>query len=108
MAETTTPTPWFTKPKGRQPRDPERDAERRRIRCGTCNYWWTGLRACHCSGCHRTFTGLTAFDMHREGDHAKGTRHCVNPASVGLVPANRPWQGWGQPGTYDGPYEEDA
>jgi hypothetical protein len=74
------------------------------IACARCDNWWTGLRACHCSACHRTFTGLEAFDKHRSGSHAAGTRHCVDPAGVGLVPANKPWpDGWGYPGTWRGP-----
>ena len=83
--------------------------QRARIHCGGCENWWTGLRACHCSGCHRTFSGLTAFDLHRIGDHGRGTRHCADPQSVGLVLVDKPgdWASWGQPGTYDGPYEEE-
>jgi hypothetical protein len=25
----------------------------------------TGLNMCHCAGCHRTFTSISAFDMHQ-------------------------------------------
>jgi hypothetical protein len=33
----------------------------------------------HCVACGRHFAGDKAFDMHRRGDHAAGTRHCVSP-----------------------------
>jgi hypothetical protein len=63
------------------------------IACAGCGGRWTGLGVCHCSGCHRTFTGISAFDQHRLGGH------CENPASRGLVPiARRYWSGWGKPG----------
>ena len=81
---------------------------RNAIGCGRCDNWWTGLTSCHCGACHRTFTGLRAFDMHRAGSHAKGTRHCVDPATVGLVPAGRAWPGWSLPGTWRGPTEDDT
>jgi hypothetical protein len=71
------------------------------VHCNGCDNVWTGLRAAHCSSCHRTFTGVTAFDMHRSGSHANSTRHCVDPASVGLVPVaslGGHWTGWGKPG----------
>ena len=31
---------------------------------------WTGTRAEHCESCGETFSGTTAGDMHRTGDHA--------------------------------------
>jgi hypothetical protein len=73
--------------------------------CGTCHSWWTGQLTSHCSGCHRTFTGLTAFDAHRDGNHANGTRHCVDPATLTdskgqpapLVDAGRSYPCWGYP-----------
>lgn len=45
-----------------------------------------------------TFTGLSAFDKHRDGSHAKSTRHCVSPESVGLIEAGRAYPCWGFPG----------
>ena len=36
-------------------------------RCGAS---WTGFRIEHCTECHQTFTGTTAGDRHRVGDHA--------------------------------------
>jgi len=70
------------------------------ITCGRYRAHWTGLGTTHCSGCHRTFTGVTAFDIHRRGGQ------CHDPATVldrngepRLVPVTRRyWIGWGQPG----------
>ncbi|WP_437340034.1 FDXHR family putative zinc-binding protein [Mycolicibacterium conceptionense] len=66
--------------------------------CAGCDARWGGYNTSHCSGCHRTFTGLTAFDRHRDGDHANSTRHCVSPESVGLIEAGRAYPCWGFPG----------
>ena len=66
------------------------------ITCARCDNWWTGLQSCHCGACHRTFTGVYAFDMHRAGT--------VWTATVGLVPADKPWPGWSRPGTWRGPH----
>lgn len=38
--------------------------------CRPCGATWTGLRAEHCTECHQTFTGTSAGDRHRIGDHA--------------------------------------
>lgn len=38
--------------------------------CWKCSKTWGGMRAEHCGVCHETFTGTTAGDMHRVGDHA--------------------------------------
>lgn len=63
----------------------------------SCGAQWGGLLTAHCSGCHRTYTGLTAFDRHRDGSHARSTRHCRDPWDVGLVDANRAYSCWGFP-----------
>jgi len=34
--------------------------------CNGCVNRWGGHGTCHCAKCHRTFTGLTAFDKHRK------------------------------------------
>lgn len=39
----------------------------------------------HCSGCHRTFGGVTYFDAHR----CNGW--CLNPADLGLVERDGLW-----------------
>jgi hypothetical protein len=53
-----------------------------RFGCAGCDNRWSGYRICHCGACHESFGGLVAFDRHRQGTF--GTRHCVDPASVGL------------------------
>jgi len=53
------------------------------IRHGTCGTWWTGANRSHCSNCHRTFSGLSAFDAHQRG-WASGTP-CPDPAERGLI-----------------------
>jgi hypothetical protein len=58
------------------------------IACARCDNRWTGLRACHCSACHRIFTGIRGFDIHRRGGR------CNDPATVGLVAIARAhWTG---------------
>lgn len=47
--------------------------------CRGCDTKWIGLRVCHCSACHVTFTGVTTFDMHQ----VRG--RCKHPTRVGLV-----------------------
>lgn len=36
----------------------------------TCGSEWSGNRIEHCADCHQTFTGTSAGDRHRTGDHA--------------------------------------
>jgi hypothetical protein len=67
--------------------------------CPHCHAWWTGLNTCHCTACHRTFTGITAFDKHRDGSHAQDARYCKEPLTAGLVPAGRNYSCWALPGT---------
>lgn len=45
-----------------------------------CGKEWSGTRACHCSGCHETFSGVDLFDRHRtlHGEH--GT--CRHPSEL--------------------------
>ena len=54
--------------------------------CGGCTVTWTALGACHCSGCHATFSGITAFDAHRR------RFSCLDPSSVGLEPDAGVWR----------------
>ena len=63
--------------------------------CPTCGARWAGLNTNHCTSCHNTFTGIAAFDKHRTGKHDNDTRHCLNPATVGLIDAGRNYQCWG-------------
>ena len=49
-------------------------------RCAGCDQTWTALNACHCGGCHETFSGIWLFDWHRTaiGEHGS----CVEPRNV--------------------------
>lgn len=69
--------------------------------CAHCAARWGGLNTSHCSKCHATFTGLTAFDKHRDGSHARSTRHCLPPEKVGLIDAGRAYPCWGLPAETD-------
>ncbi|WP_442386149.1 FDXHR family putative zinc-binding protein [Mycobacterium sp.] len=65
------------------------------FRCA-CGARWAGLKTCHCTACHCTFSTVTAFDRHRVGSHADSTRRCVHPARAGLVEAGRRYRCWAQ------------
>lgn len=57
-----------------------------------CGEIWTGHDACHCPGCHQTFTAERAFAAHR----IRG--RCRAPETQGLVKVHRQhWTGWGWP-----------
>lgn len=43
----------------------------------------TGQR-CQCPDCREYFNSVAAFDRHRDGSHKKQTRHCVDPAKLGM------------------------
>lgn len=51
-----------------------------------CGAEWTGLRIEHCDACHQTFSGTTAGDRHRVGDHAvsigPGRRRCLTADEI--------------------------
>ena len=78
------------------------------ITCARCDNWWTGLQSCHCGACHRTFTGVYAFDIHRAGSHAKGMRHCVDPATVDSSPLTSPGRHGHDPAPGEVPTDDDA
>lgn len=48
-----------------------------------CGATWTGLRMEHCTACHETFSGTTAGDKHRVGEHhiwvGQSRRRCLTP-----------------------------
>lgn len=52
-------------------------------RCGTT---WTGHRIEHCPSCCQTFTGTSAGDMHRTGEHhisvGPDRRRCLTEAEM--------------------------
>jgi hypothetical protein len=59
----------------------ERAGERRTgPSCNGCGAVWSGLSACHCSACHRTFAGIGLFDRHRDQHGERGK--CVDPATL--------------------------
>lgn len=64
--------------------------------CAKCPSRWNGLNTAHCSSCHLTFTGVTAFDKHRTGSPAN--RICLPPEKVGLVLSDRSYPCYGAPG----------
>lgn len=63
-----------------------------------CGQHWTGIGRAHCPACCRTFSVDSAAAQHRKGAYGGG-RHCVDPATVGLVAVDRPWGVlWRHPG----------
>lgn len=46
--------------------------------CG-CDFG-SGLGTCHCAGCHRTFTSISAFDLHQRIDGGRNV--CLDPAEA--------------------------
>lgn len=61
--------------------------------CAGCDSRWGGLGRAHGSCCHRTYSGITAFDAHRKGGV------CNLPGDVGLV--RRDDGIWGYPADED-------
>lgn len=43
-----------------------------------------GSNICMCPSCGEYFGGIRGFEMHRAGEFPD-SRHCVDPASVGLI-----------------------
>lgn len=74
------------------------------ITCGGCGKFWSGAGRAHCAakGCHETFSCDSAADKHRTGTFGVD-RHCMDPATAGLVPHEKPWGVlWSHPGPVDG------
>jgi len=46
--------------------------------CRKCTERWVGVRAAHCTGCHRTFKSVWGFDKHRVGII------CKHPMDLGM------------------------
>lgn len=65
-----------------------------------CGARWSGNNTCHAACCHRTFSGVEAFDHHRRGGV------CKHPTDVGLtLVAGRAYECWGH--TPNAPAEVD-
>lgn len=63
--------------------------------CWRCGNIWGGMNTAHCAACHETFTGITAFDRHRERPTAKKPfGSCQDPADAGLDMADRKYPCW--------------
>jgi len=83
--------------------------------CSSANSAWLGddhsLIIQVTAMCHATFTGISAFDAHRIGQHEPtgkpgrnvipGPRRCADPTTVGLIDAGRGYPCWGFPGADD-------
>ena len=72
-----------------------------------CGARFGGLNTAHCSGCHQTFTGMTAFDRHRDGSHTTG-RTCRTPDDVDLIDAGRSYPCWGSPAAENNWYANES
>ncbi|SED51902.1 hypothetical protein SAMN04490240_4092 [Rhodococcus pyridinivorans] len=70
--------------------------------CSTCQSEWGGANTCHCSGCHTTFTGITAFDAHRRGGQ------CIPAESAGLTLTKRAYPCYGYPSDDSGAWWADS
>jgi hypothetical protein len=46
-----------------------------------------------CAGCGQRFIGLTAFDAHRTGDHARRERRCLSRREMSAQGLQRNGQG---------------
>ena len=57
-----------------------------------CGSRWSGYNTAHCARCHRTFTGVAAFDAH------KPVQGCIDPVELGMVLAEgRAYDAWRLP-----------
>lgn len=58
-----------------------------------CGAEWPGTRISHCSACHETFSGVSAFDQHRrrvKSETSKYVGRCLDPLDAGLSPHRLP------------------
>jgi hypothetical protein len=59
-----------------------------------CGSRWAGKLTSHCGSCHRTFSGVGAFDRHRRGGV------CLDPTGAGMaLLSGRAYDAWGFPTT---------
>jgi hypothetical protein len=69
------------------------------ITCPECDTRWTGLLTCHCGACHRLFSSVRTFDIHRTGGRCNDPAALLNRnGELRLIPiARQHWKGWGEP-----------
>jgi hypothetical protein len=65
-----------------------------------CGASWPGTARCHCSGCHQTFSAITAFDRHRvdgrcQDPHIRDLEY-DEAAQVWRSPGQVPTGTWGE------------
>jgi len=68
--------------------------------CGKCDSRWGGYRTAHCAQCHKTFSGIDAFDKHLDIDYRRpsGTEvACKEPRVCRLVVNSLGYWGSDQP-----------
>lgn len=66
--------------------------------CGGCDSRWGGANTSHCGSCHRSYSSVGTFDLHRKG----GT--CLLPEEAGLILiGGRPYECWGREWTGERP-----
>ncbi|MDH6282882.1 hypothetical protein [Prescottella agglutinans] len=70
-------------------------------KCPRCKAEWGGMNTGHCTGCHTTFSGITAFDAHRRA------YRCLTPEAAGLTLTNRNYPCYGYPGDNSGDTDKD-
>ncbi len=51
--------------------------------CVVCRERWTGLSRAHCTGCHKTFNSVSAFDKHRPN------MICIDPVKIKMEMSNK-------------------
>jgi hypothetical protein len=54
--------------------------------CITCKKRWEAKAIAHCTGCHKTFKSVNAFDQHRKAGK------CLDPASIGMSEKDGVWR----------------
>ncbi|WP_425503467.1 hypothetical protein [Jiangella mangrovi] len=80
-----------------------------RITHPACGCSWSGLRAEHCPACCQTFSGTSAGDAHRRGEHGvtegPDRRRCLSPGEVRVngYPLREVGGVWRIDRPYDGP-----
>jgi hypothetical protein len=76
--------------------------------CGGCIYRWYGYLTCHCSACHRTFTGIHSFDKHRMNGKCVHPEHVLDKHGQRMLAlTNRRYPCWGAAGEKPNFWKED-